>query len=122
MPRIVRFHKVGGPEVLQIEEMDVPPPMDQQVQIRVKALGLNRAEALFRKGKYLEQPELPAKIGYEAAGIVEAVGYMRETQTSYSQYLQLYGKVRKALAKEEKAPKDYPFTASANTYNSMERR
>jgi NADPH:quinone reductase-like Zn-dependent oxidoreductase len=40
----------------------------------VKAIGLNRAEVMFRKGQYLEAPVLPAKLGYEAAGVVEAVG------------------------------------------------
>jgi len=74
MTRIVRFHKVGGPDVLQFDEVKIDPPAEQEVQIEVKALGLNRAEALFRAGKYLEQPSLPSKLGYEAAGIVKAVG------------------------------------------------
>ncbi len=46
MARIVRFHKMGGPEVLQLDEVEISPPANQEVQIRVKALGLNRAEAL----------------------------------------------------------------------------
>ncbi|TGW05261.1 NADPH:quinone reductase, partial [Mesorhizobium sp. M2D.F.Ca.ET.145.01.1.1] len=50
MTRIVRFHQHGGPEVLRIEEVDLPPPGQDEVQIRVKALGLNRAEALLRAG------------------------------------------------------------------------
>jgi NADPH:quinone reductase-like Zn-dependent oxidoreductase len=74
MARVVRFHKVGGPEVLQIEELDVPPPVKGEVQIAIKALGLNRAEAMFRSGQYLEDPKLPARLGYEAAGTVAAVG------------------------------------------------
>jgi len=74
MARVVRFHKVGGPEVLRIEELDVPPPVKGEVQIAVKALGLNRAESMFRSGQYLEDPKLPAKLGYEAAGTVSAVG------------------------------------------------
>lgn len=74
MPRIVRFHKVGGPEVLKIENMDVPQPEKGEIRIQVKAIGLNRAEALFRAGKYLESPQFPSRLGYEAAGIVEAVG------------------------------------------------
>ena len=74
MARIVRFHKVGGPEVLQIEDIEVPPPGAGEVRIKVKALGLNRAEAMFRSGHYLEEPKFPSRIGYEAAGIVEAVG------------------------------------------------
>jgi NADPH:quinone reductase-like Zn-dependent oxidoreductase len=74
MSRIVRFHQTGGPEVLQLEEMGVPPPQDGEVQIRIHALGLNRAESMFRRGQYLEQPQLPARLGYEAAGTVEMVG------------------------------------------------
>ena len=74
MARVVRFHRTGGPEVLQIETLDVPPPGPGEVRISVKALGLNRAESMFRSGKYLEDPQLPSKLGYEAAGIVEAVG------------------------------------------------
>ena len=74
MARIVRFHQTGGPEVLKIEQVDVPPPGPGEVRIAVKALGLNRAEAMFRSGHYLEQPRFPARLGYEAAGTVEALG------------------------------------------------
>ena len=74
MARVVRFHKTGGPEVLQVEEVAVPPPGKGEVQIRIKALGLNRAESMFRSGQYLENPKLPARLGYEAAGTVAAVG------------------------------------------------
>jgi len=74
MARIVRFHQTGGPEVLKIEQVDVPPPGSGEVRIAVKALGLNRAESMFRSGHYLEQPRLPARLGYEAAGTVEALG------------------------------------------------
>jgi NADPH:quinone reductase-like Zn-dependent oxidoreductase len=74
MARVVRFHEMGGPEVLRVEERDVPPPGQGEVQIRIHALGLNRAEAMFRRGQYLEEPKLPARLGYEAAGTVEAIG------------------------------------------------
>jgi NADPH:quinone reductase-like Zn-dependent oxidoreductase len=74
MPRAVRFHQIGGPEVLQIDSVDVPAPGSGEVRINVKALGLNRAEAMFRSGHYLEQPVLPSRLGYEAAGTVESVG------------------------------------------------
>jgi len=72
--KIVRFHKTGGPEVLQFDELPLPEPAQGEVRLRVKAIGLNRAEVMFRMGQYLEQPVLPAKNGYEASGIVEAVG------------------------------------------------
>lgn len=74
MSRIVRFHKTGGPEVLQIEDIEVPQPAAGEVRIKVKALGLNRAESMFRSGFYLIQPKFPSRLGYEASGIVEAVG------------------------------------------------
>lgn len=74
MARVVRFHQTGGPEVLQIENLEVPPPGKGEVQISVKALGLNRAEAMFRRGQYLEDPKLPARLGYEAASTVSALG------------------------------------------------
>ncbi|MEH2484835.1 zinc-dependent alcohol dehydrogenase family protein [Bradyrhizobium sp. AZCC 2230] len=74
MARVVRFHQHGGPEVLRIETVDVAPPARGEVQIRVKALGLNRAEALLRRGTYIETATFPSGLGLEAAGIVEAVG------------------------------------------------
>ena len=74
MARVVRFHHHGGPEVLGIEDVRLARPGPGEVQIRVKALGLNRAEALLRAGAYIETPTLPSGLGLEAAGIVEAVG------------------------------------------------
>lgn len=74
MARVVRFHQHGGPEVLRIETVDVPPPAKGEVQIRVKALGLNRAEVLLRRGTYIETATFPSGLGLEAAGLVEAVG------------------------------------------------
>jgi NADPH:quinone reductase-like Zn-dependent oxidoreductase len=72
--KIVRFHAVGGPEVLKIQEEPIPEPGKGEVRLKVKAIGLNRAEVMFRSGQYLETPVLPSKLGYEAAGVVEAVG------------------------------------------------
>ena len=72
--RIVRFHQLGSADVLQLEEMALPEPGQGEVRLRVKAIGLNRAECVFRKGQYLDQPILPSGLGYEASGIVEAVG------------------------------------------------
>jgi NADPH:quinone reductase-like Zn-dependent oxidoreductase len=71
---IVRFHKLGGAEVLQLEDLPLPAPGQGEVRLRVKAIGLNRAEVMFREGKYLQQAVLPSKLGYEASGVVEAVG------------------------------------------------
>jgi len=74
MPRIVRFYKLGGPEVLQIEEEPLQDPGPGEVRLKVAAFGLNRAETLFRQGLYLERPKLPSRLGYEAAGVVDAIG------------------------------------------------
>jgi NADPH:quinone reductase-like Zn-dependent oxidoreductase len=72
--KIVRFHQTGPAEVLQFDELPLPEPGPGEIRLRVKALGLNRAEIMFRNGQYLETPVPPAKNGYEAAGIIEAVG------------------------------------------------
>ena len=72
--RIVRFHKTGDADVLQLETLPTPEPAAGEVRLRVKAIGLNRAEVMFRRGQYLVQPQLPSLIGYEASGTVEAVG------------------------------------------------
>jgi len=74
MARAVRFHQHGGPEVLRIETIDVAPPAKGEVQIRVRALGLNRAEALLRRGTYIETAKFPSGLGLEAAGLVAAIG------------------------------------------------
>ncbi len=74
MSRAVRFNEVGPPDVLRVVDVDVPRPGKGQVRIRVKAIGLNRAEAMFRAGQYLEQPKFPAGLGYEAAGEIDEVG------------------------------------------------
>ncbi|MEL7243845.1 MAG: NADPH:quinone reductase, partial [Cyanobacteria bacterium J06573_2] len=65
MVKIVRFHEVGEADVLKLEEVNPTEPQEGEVRLKVKAIGLNRAEIVFRQGAYLEQPALPARIGYE---------------------------------------------------------
>ena len=74
MSRVVRLHETGGPEVLRVERREVPVPGPGEILLRVRAIGLNRAEAMYRLGAYLEPTPLPTLIGYEASGVVEAVG------------------------------------------------
>ena len=74
MPKIIRFHALGGPENLKLEDVPSRAPGQGEVKLRVQAVGLNRAESGFMRGGYFETPELPSRIGYEAAGVVEAVG------------------------------------------------
>ena len=72
MAKAVRFHKVGGPEVLELEEVSVGKPGPGQARIRHVAVGLNFADTYFRTGLY--PVALPAGMGVEASGVVEAVG------------------------------------------------
>jgi NADPH:quinone reductase-like Zn-dependent oxidoreductase len=74
MAKVVRIHTLGGPEVLQIEDIDVGEPGAGEVRIQVEAVGLNRAEAMYRAGRYPTKPQLPSLIGYEGVGTIEAVG------------------------------------------------
>jgi NADPH:quinone reductase-like Zn-dependent oxidoreductase len=75
MAKTVRFHELGGPEVLRLEDLDTGEPGPDEVLIRVEAIGINRAEAIFRRDRYIEPVrQLPARLGTEAAGVIEAVG------------------------------------------------
>jgi len=74
MTTVVRFHELGGPDVLRLENLEVPTPGSSEVKIRVEAIGLNRADLAFRAGRYLERPKLPSRLGYEAVGTVISVG------------------------------------------------
>lgn len=72
MARAVRFHEVGGPEVLRVEDVQVGEPGPGEVRIRHHAVGCNFADTYFRSGYYPVQP--PCGIGVEGAGTIEAVG------------------------------------------------
>lgn len=64
----------GGPEVLRVEEVPDPEPVGAEVRIRVAASGVNFADILARKGLYPDAPKLPAVVGYEVSGTVDAAG------------------------------------------------
>ncbi len=72
MAQAVRFHSIGGPEVLQLEEVEVGDPRPGEVRMRHVAVGLNFADTYFRNGTY--PVPLPAGMGVEAAGVIQAVG------------------------------------------------
>jgi NADPH:quinone reductase-like Zn-dependent oxidoreductase len=74
MPKIVRFHEVGDASVLKLEELPKPQPGEGEVLLKVEAIGLNRAEVMFRSGRYIDTPSFPSLLGYEAAGVIESVG------------------------------------------------
>lgn len=95
--KVMRIHEYGGPEVLQWEQLDIPAPARGEAQIRHTAIGLNLIDTYKRTGLY--PVELPAVLGSEAAGVVEAVAngvtdvkvgdrvaYADHTSGSYSGY------------------------------------
>ena len=72
MAERIRFHETGGPEVLRREAAEVGEPGPGQVRVRHAAVGINFADTYFRTGLY--PAPLPAGMGVEAAGVIEAVG------------------------------------------------
>ncbi|MGW2068870.1 zinc-dependent alcohol dehydrogenase family protein [Streptomyces sp. NPDC001953] len=74
MTRQIFFAETGGPEVLRLREVELGAPGAGEALIRVDAIGVNRSDAMFREGRYFYSPQLPSTLGYEAAGVVEAIG------------------------------------------------
>ena len=72
MPRAIRINETGGPEVMRLEEVDVPAPAAGNVQVQHTAIGLNYIDVYDRNGLYPQN--MPGGLGREAAGIVTAVG------------------------------------------------
>jgi NADPH2:quinone reductase len=72
MTQAIRFDKAGGPEVLQLQEVNVPPPAAGEARVRHTAIGVNFIDIYHRTGLY--KLPLPAGLGMEAAGVVESVG------------------------------------------------
>ncbi len=74
MSRSVRIHEFGDPSVLHIEQVEVGEPGPGEVRLRIRALGLNRTEITLRSGRSPAKPPLPTGLGFEAAGVIEALG------------------------------------------------
>ena len=73
MPRAIRIHEVGGPEVMRLEDVDVGSPAEGEVQVQHSAIGVNFIDVYDRTGLY-PQKVMPGGLGREAAGVVAAVG------------------------------------------------
>lgn len=74
MSRVIRFHQFGDAEVLKLEELPTPQPGPGEVLVRTQALGVGWKDVLWRQNLAAEQAQLPAGLGFELAGTVEAVG------------------------------------------------
>lgn len=72
--KAIRYHQVGGPEVLRFEEVPEPVAGPGEVRIQVRAAGVNFADTERRRGLYDAKVPLPRILGSEAAGVVESVG------------------------------------------------
>jgi NADPH2:quinone reductase len=70
--KVIRVHTHGGPEVLQVEEAEVPHPGPGQALLRIEAVGVNFVDIYHRTGQY--KVPVPLTLGAEAAGTVESVG------------------------------------------------
>ena len=68
MARAIRIHETGGPEVMRLEDVEVGPPGEGEVQVRHTAIGLNFIDVYDRSGLY-PQKTMPAGLGREAAGV-----------------------------------------------------
>ena len=74
MSRSVRIHEFGDASVLRIEDVKVGAPTAGEVRLRIRAIGLNRTEITLRSGRSPAKPALPTGLGFEAAGLIEAIG------------------------------------------------
>jgi NADPH2:quinone reductase len=127
MAKAVRMHQTGGPEVLRLEDIDVGEPGPGQVRLRHVAVGLNYADTYFRNGTY--PMPLPAGMGVEASGVVQAVGEGvtnvavgdRVTYTGFLNTLGAYSTERLiAAAPLIQLPEDIAFeTAAAMTMRGL---
>src|SRR4051794_22627094 len=72
--RQVWIPKIGAPSVLEVREVPDPTPGPGEVRVRVAAAGVNFADVMARMGLYRDAPPLPAVVGYEVSGTVDAVG------------------------------------------------
>lgn len=73
MSKAFRFHELGGPEVLRLEDVEVGPPGPAEVRIRNLAVAVNYRDVLMRRGVHAVK-SLPSGIGLESAGVIDAVG------------------------------------------------
>ncbi|MGK0291103.1 MAG: NADPH:quinone reductase-like Zn-dependent oxidoreductase [bacterium] len=72
--KTVLFHELGGIQNLSLEKVKIEKPKEKQVQVKITSIGLNRADSLFREGRYFFKPIFPSRVGFEGAGIIESIG------------------------------------------------
>ena len=116
--KAIRIEQNGGPEVLKVVEIEVPAPADNEITIQQHAAGLNFIDIYFRSGLY--KHPLPHGLGFEAAGVVTAVGksvtrFKKGDRVAYGQSpLGAYAQARNVPAAQVvKLPKGVSFEDAA---------
>lgn len=84
MTRAIVIHETGGPEVMRWEDISVGEPGAGQVRLRQTVCGVNYLDTYLRAGTHFVKPKLPAVLGVEAAGVIEAIGPGSEVSRSAS--------------------------------------
>ncbi|MGO9006591.1 MAG: quinone oxidoreductase family protein [Beijerinckiaceae bacterium] len=118
MVKVVRVHETGGPEVLQIDDIELPPPGEGEVRIRNHAIGLNYIDVYFRNGQY-PVAQKPFILGNEAAGeVVELAkgvkGFKRGDRVAYTVPFGCYAQERLVdAARLVKLPKAISYETAA---------
>ena len=74
MPKVLRLHEFSGPSGLQIDDVPLTEPKDNEVRFKVEAFSLNYGDYELMENGYVFSIDLPSRIGDEAAGVVDAVG------------------------------------------------
>lgn len=118
MTKIIQIAAHGGPEVMQLVDVELPPPAEGEVRLKHKAIGLNFIDTYFRSGLY-PPPALPFTPGNEGAGVIEAVGkgvkgFKVGDRVAYPGALGSYSEARNIeAAKLVKIPKAISFEVAA---------
>ena len=103
MVKAIRIHEFGGPEVMKFEDVDLADPGPGEVRLSHKAISVHFADIMIRLGIYFLKPDLPAQIGLEGVGVVEALGPGVDNvqigdRVAYSFNLGSYSQARNILA------------------------
>lgn len=119
MTKVIQITQHGGPEVMKLVEVELPPPGAGELRIAQKAIGLNFIDTYYRTGLYVP-PALPFTPGNEGAGVVEAVGpgvkgFKVGDRVAYPGTLGAYAEARNIeAAKVVKMPKGISFEVAAS--------
>ncbi|UTW62450.1 zinc-dependent alcohol dehydrogenase family protein [bacterium SCSIO 12741] len=74
MPKVAEFNKMGSIHELKWVDKSTPKPSPGEILIDVRSFGINHSERDFVQGKYVQRPQFPSRIGYEATGVITGLG------------------------------------------------